>query len=407
VPTLPTGTLAPLRFAPFRWLTAGRTVDSLGNAIAPVALAFAVLDLTGSPADLGVVVGARSFALAAFLLLGGVLADRLPRRWVLVGSNAVGAASQAVVAALVLTHVATVPLLIALSVVNGAAGALAYPASAALLPQTVPAEAQQRANALARLGLNGAAMAGAAGGGVLVAVVGPGWGLAVDAVSFVLAGACFAAVDLPGAVVAATGGMLAELHDGWQEFVARRWVWVVSLAFCAINAAESGGVQILGPVVADRTIGRAGWGLVLAAQIAGYLVGGLIALRLRVRRLLLTGVCGSATLVLPLVTLALLPHLVALIAAGFVAGVAVEQFVVAWDTSLQQEVPAERLARVYSYDALGSLVAVPLGQVAVGPLAGVVGVSPALLVCAAVIAVGVAFMLADPHIRSLRTPSPA
>ena len=178
--------LDPLRHVPFRFLLAGRTVNSLGNAIAPVALAFAVLDLTGSPTDLGLVVGARMLVNVLFLLFGGALADRMPKHLLMVGSSIAAAATQAAVAALVLTGTASIPLLIALSAVNGMAGALALPASSSILPQLVPAETRQQANALNRLCFSGAYIIGAPIGGVIVASVGPGWGIAVDAVTFAL-----------------------------------------------------------------------------------------------------------------------------------------------------------------------------------------------------------------------------
>ncbi|MDI5943663.1 MFS transporter, partial [Micromonospora sp. DH15] len=133
--------LAPLRHRAFRWLAAGRMVNMLGNGVAPIALAFAVLDLTGSVRDLGLVVGVRSLMTVLFVLFGGVVADRIPRRLVLVGSNVLGAATQAAVAAVVLTGTATIPLLLALGAANGVVSALAQPASAAATPPTGPRSA--------------------------------------------------------------------------------------------------------------------------------------------------------------------------------------------------------------------------------------------------------------------------
>jgi MFS family permease len=397
--------LAPLRHTTFRRLVTGRFVTMLGNAVAPIALAFAVLDLTGSVRDLGLVVGARSLANVAFLLFGGVLADRLPRHAVLVTSCVAAAATQAAVAALVLTDSATIPLLIALSAVNGTVAAFAYPATAALTPQTVPAALIQSANALNRLGMNTAMIGGASVGGALVATVGPGWGLAVDAATFALAALAFAGVR----VVAVRGtdatrpNTLAELRDGWREFTSRTWVWLVVLGFMVLNAVVVGGVNVLGPAVADQTIGRSAWGLVLAAQTAGMVVGALIALRLRVRRLLLLGVIcmlGEAPL---LVTLGVAPSFVALVIAAFACGLAIEQFGVAWETSMQQHIPADRLARVYSYDMLGSFLAMPVGQAAAGPVALAIGTGSTLLASAGLVVVAVLAMLASRDVRQLAT----
>ncbi|MER5705039.1 MFS transporter [Micromonospora sp. NPDC002296] len=399
---------APLRYAAFRHLAAGRLVNMLGNAIAPVALAFAVLDLTGSVRDLGLVVGARSLMNVLFVLFGGVLADRIPRRLVLVGSNVLGALTQAVVAALVLTGTATIPLLLVLGAANGVVSALAQPASAAATPQTVPPELIQPANALIRLGMNAGMIGGAALGGLLVAAAGPGWGLAVDALTFALAAVAFAGVRVAATRSTSTGtSILADLREGWSEFTARTWVWVVVLGFMVLNAALAGGVNVLGPAVADETIGRGAWGVVLAAQTVGMVVGGLIALRIRARRLLLLGVACMFAESFLLLGLALAPTVAVLVVAGVAVGIAVEQFAVAWETSIAQHIPAERLARVYSYDMLGSFVAIPLGQVAVGPVAGAIGTRETLLILAALVVLSVVGMLASRDVRRLRTVASA
>jgi MFS family permease len=440
-----TGAWAPLRHRAFRFLLAGRTITALGNAIAPVALAFAVLDLTGSPSDLGLVVGARMLVNVLFLLFGGALADRLPKHLLMTGASGAAAVTQAAVAALVLSGTATVPLLIALSAVNGMVAALALPASSAIVPQLVPAEIRRQANALNRLFFNGAVIAGAPLGGVIVAGAGSGWGIAVDAAAFA-AGACLfaflgrparhprpapddaapavsvasgAAPAVPGGGPAVPGGgpavpgggpgrvgIVAELRTGWAEFRSRTWLWVVVAGFCVINACLSGGMNVLGPVVADTTVGRRAWGLVLAAQTVGMVLGALVAMRVRVGRLLLLGVLCTGFEMLPLVTLGVLPHLGLLLAAAFLAGLTIEQFAVAWETTMQEHVPADKLARVYSYDMVGSLLAVPVGQVAAGPVAEAVGVAPALVGAAALVGLAVLGMLASRDVRNLRHAAP-
>jgi MFS family permease len=396
--------LAPLRYPAFRNLAAGRLVTMLGNAVAPIALAFAVLDLTGSVRDLGLVVGARSLVNVVFVLLGGVLADRLPRHVVLVGSSVLGAVTQATVAALVLTDAATVPLLMALSAVNGVVTALALPAASALTPQTVPAGLIQAANVVNRLGINGGMIGGAALGGILVAAVGPGWGLAVDAATFGLAGLAYVRVrvTVAGKKSGPGIGALADLRDGWTEFASRTWVWLVVLGFMALNTAIAGGVNVLGPAVADQSIGRTAWGVVLAAQTAGMIVGGLLALRLRVRRLLLLGVLCMLAEAPLLVALGTRPTVAILVPAAFCCGLAVEQFGVAWETSMQQHIPPDRLARVYSYDMLGSFLAIPVGQVAAGPVAVAIGTGPTLLAAAGLVLLSVLGMLASRDVRRLR-----
>lgn len=398
--------------------------------MAPIALAFAVLDLTGSAGDLGLVVGARMVAHVLVLLVAGALADRLPKSLLMIGSGLAAAVTQGAVAALVLTGTATVPLLMALSAVNGVVAALALPASSAILPQLVPTEHRQQANGLNRVVFNAAYIVGAPVGGILVATTGPGWGIAADALTFLLSAACFAglrSVSAPaGPKSAAPAGsktaeldgrktaepaerktsMVRDLREGWTEFRSRTWLWVVVAGFCVMNAALSGGFNVLGPVVADKTIGRHTWGFVLAAQTVGMVLGAVVAMRVKARRPLLVGMLCTGFEALPLLTLGVAPRLGLLLAAAFLAGFMIEQFIVAWETSVQEHVPAEKLARVYSYDMVGSFVAIPVGQVAAGPIAEAVGLRPTLVGAAGLVVLAVVAMLCSREVRNLRHVRP-
>ena len=396
---------ATLRHPAFRLLLLGRTVNTLGSTFAPIALAFAVLDLTGSASDLGLVVGTRTIANVVFLLFGGVLADRLPRHLLMVGASAVAAVTQGAIAGLVLTHSATIPLIIALSAVNGMVSAVSMPASSALLPQTVPADERQQANALNRLSFNGAAVIGAPVAGIVVGTVGPGWGIAVDAVTFVLAGICFALLRVPEVAektVEARKNIFADLLTGWAEFRSRTWLWVVVAGFCVFNACWGGGLNVLGPVVANDTIGRRAWGFVVAAQTVGMILGALVAMRLRLHRLLFFGTACTALMALPVAALGIAPNVAVLLGVAFVAGVGLEQFGVAWETTMQEHIPPDKLARVYSYDMLGSFIAIPVGEIVAGSVAEAVGVESALVGAAALILLSVLGMLSSRDVRQLR-----
>lgn len=400
--------LAPLRVPAFRAWMAGRATNAFGNSVAPIALAFAVLDISDSASDLGLVVGARTLANVLFLLFGGALADRVPKNVLMVGASLAAFVSQAVVATLVLTDTATIPLLMALSAFNGMVAALSMPASAAIIPQIIPSEIRQQANALGRLFLNGAIILGAPIGGVLVAAVGPGWGIVADALTFLVSGLCFALIKLPpaparepGEEPAKQGGIVHDLRAGWSEFRSRTWLWAVVAGFCVLNASLVGGMFVLGPVIADDTIGRQAWGFVLASETAGMIVGALIAIRLRVRRLLFVGVVCTAFMALPVFVLGAYPHVFLMIAAGFVTGVAVEQFAVGWETTMQEHVPGDKLARVYSYDMVGSFLAMPIGQVSVGPIAERIGVRPTLIGLSVLMLLAVVGMLASRDVRHL------
>jgi MFS family permease len=406
------GVLAPFRYGAFRALVIGRTISMLGSAIAPIALAFAVLDLTGSPAQLGLVIGARSAASVIFMLIGGVIADRLPRNVVMMGSDTIAGLTQAAIAALVLTGNASLSSLIVLSVVNGVASAGAMPAQSALLSQTVPRDLLKPANAVKRLTANAAKIVGAAVGGILVVTVGAGWGLAVDALTFLLAVVCYAFARVPDRKPRKPSRVLADLREGWSEVIGRSWLWSQILGAMVFNAAFLGAMTVLGPFIADETIGRREWGFVVAAQTAGMVAGAFIAVRVRARRLLLVGVCTAGLAVLGPLGLALYPHVLLLVVLAFVGGVGLEQFGIAWETALQENVAEERLARVYSYDMLGSFLAMPIGQVAVGPAAAALGGANAMLIAAGVMTAALAGILLSRQVRTLEhppktTPGPA
>jgi len=314
------------------------------------------------------------------------------------------------------------------------------------VPQTVPEQIRQQANALNRLSFNSAAVVGAPVAGIVVAAVGPGWGIAVDAVTFVLAALCFALLRLPtptpagapaaemagavvaetadpaaagmvGATVAETAGepasarpnIFADLRTGWSEFWSRTWLWAVVAGFCVVNAAWAGGLYVLGPVVANDTFGRQAWGFVLAAQTAGMIVGALIAMRLRIRRMLFFGVFSCLFMALPVFTLGTYPHVWLLIAGALVAGLMLEQFGVAWETTMQEHVPADKLARVYSYDMVGSFLAIPIGEIAVGPIARAAGVEATLIGAGVLMTVAVLGMLSSRDVRTLphKLPEPS
>ena len=394
--------LAPLRERDFRFLFSGRLTSLMGSAIAPVALAFAVLDLTGSPTSLGIVLAARSIPQVLFLLVGGVLADRLPRQLVMVGANVVSGAAQGAVALLLLLGVAEVWHLVVLEIVAGASSAFFFPASQGIIPQTVPPRILQEANVLLRMSMSSTTIVGAAAGGVLVAAVGSGWALAFDAATYLLAALLLARIRIPRSVRIEATNALAELRDGWREFSSRTWLWTIVAAFGFMNAAHAGASNVLGPTIAREELGgAAAWGFILSAEAAGLVAGGLLMLWLRPQRILLVG-CSAMILLLPgLLLLSIAAPVVVIAAAYLLAGVGIEIFGVFWDMSLQQNIPQEKLSRVYSYDALGSFVLIPLGLVVAGPLAEALGADETLWLAGGVVTVCVAGMLLVRDVRTL------
>jgi len=374
--------------------------------MAAVALAFAVLDLTGSASDLGLVLAANEIPLILFLLVGGVIADRLPRHLVLVASNAVAGACQGLVAVLLFTGNATVWTLVAIEAVQGTATAFTFPAMQGVVPQVVPRGQLQEANALLGLTRNVLRIGGPAVGGLIVATAGSAWAIAADALSFVIAAAFFARLALPSTQRLKAPNMLTELREGWDEFTSRTWVWVIVVAFGVLNGVHVGALFVLGPAIADETIGRAYWGVVLGAIGLGAVVGTVLLLRVKLRHPLRAGMLGCLALPPLLLVLGMAPSTVVLVLLAVAVGVGSEVFSIGWETALQQHIPGDRLSRVASYDAVGSFVMSPVGMIAAGPLAAAFGVREVIVTGAVAYAAIALATLVVPSVRNLSTAEP-
>jgi MFS family permease len=370
--------------------------------MANVALAFAVLDVTGSKRDLGLVLAARSIPQIFFILAGGILSDRLPRNVVMVGSNVASMATQGVLAALLLTGNAELWSLVAIAALNGFVSAFFFPASAGIVPQTVPPDMIQQANALLRLVLNSTAVAGAALGGVLVVAFGPGWAIAIDAASFGLGALFVGLMHLPPVVREQSANFVRELREGWDAFRSRSWLWAIVLQFSFVNAAFSGALLVLGPVQADAYFGRGWWAAILGAESAGLICGGLLMLRLRPQRMLLLATFSVLPIAVPIALLGKPAPAATIALAAFVAGFSLEIFAVCWDTTMQEQIPGEMLSRVYSYDMLGSIALVPLGLAVVAPVADAIGTQETLYLTAALIVAATLPVFAVRDVRKLR-----
>lgn len=370
---LPDG-LAPLRQRQFAIYFTGRAISLSGSALAPIALTFAVLDLTGNSATaLGWVLAARSVPLVAFLLVGGVVADRFSRSTVLVASHVLSALTQGAVAALLLTGTAQLWMVVVIEAFNGTFSAFTMPAMQGLIPQVVPRTHLQQANSLLSLVRGGDTIVGPSVGGLLVVGLGSGWAIAVDALTWAVAAGFMARLRLPaarGADVASTSAW-RDLRDGWSAFTSYTWLWVVVLAFGALNAIQAGAIFTLGPMIAKQTVGIPAWGYAVSAESLGLLAATVVMLRWKPRYALRAGMIGVGALALPMFVLGLAPATGLLVGLMCVAGAGQEVFGITWNTSLQEHVPNQLLSRVSSYDAVGSFVAIPLGALLFGPLAGV------------------------------------
>lgn len=394
--------LGPLQEPNFRRLWIGQTTSAAGDGMTGVALTFAVLALGGSAADLGLVLASFMVPRVVFMLVGGVWADRLPRRGIMIGADVVRATAQVVLAFAAFSGSGELWVFMAASFASGSASAFFGPASTGLIPQTVSARRLQQANATLNLSQSTAYMVGPILSGVVVAIAGAGWVFAFDAATFLVSAAFLGMLRVPSAGRMGRRTFARDLADGWYEVASRRWL-VASLGAFAFGNLAFAAFFVLGPVTIERQYaGASDWGLLMGLFGFGGLVGGTLSLRWRPRRPLVA--TFGFLLVAPamLLVLSFTPPLAAL-AVGMVAFSASTAFVnTVWHTTVQEQVPAEALSRVSSYDWMVSLLIFPAGSALAGPLADVLGARTALLAFAGLAGIPVLLVLLVPAVRAVR-----
>ncbi len=397
----------------FRLLLADRLMAPLAATFSLVGVSFAVLAATGSTADLSYVIAAQAAPALVFLLVGGVIADRIAPQLVIVAANVMVAVGEGLFGILVLTSHPAIWVMIVLELVTGTGIALFYPASMALLPRLVPAGQMQEASAISRLTMNAAMMMGAALAGECVALFGAGWALAVCGIGMLTTVPLLLAIRVaplkrPDTTAEAqrAPSMIRELREGWSEFRSHTWLWATVLQFTVVLTAWAGGFQVLGPAVANAHLGgAAAWGLISAAEATGLIVGGLISLRWTPSRPILYVVLIGAAIALSPLSLAMLLPLWMICVTSFVLGVAIETMSVVWTVTMAAKIPAEKLARVSGYDGLGSMMGMPVGALVAGPLAAGIGVSATQYGAAAITVVASALALIPREVRTMRSGS--
>ena len=372
-----------LRHRDFRLLWLANSASVVGDRIVTVALALFVVELTGSATDLGLVLAAYGLPLIGFLLVGGVVADRLPRHLVVVASDLLRFALHALLALLILAGAVRIWQLVAIGVLFGTAEAFYRPAATGLLPQTVPEDEIQEANAVTAMFANVAELCGPALATVLVLGVSPAAAFGLDALTFLVSAVLLVRVrprERGEPVTPGEASVGRDVRAGFQEVRSRSWVWATLAAFCVALFCALAPLFVVGPLVAREQYGDiAVYGYVLAAFGAGTVAGSLAALRWRPRY----PMRQAMTCILPwpvaIGLYAVGAPLAAVIPAVAVAGSGVALFDVWWLTALAERIPPDKLSRVTSYDWTVSLGLVPLGYVLAGPAAEALGATEVLL----------------------------
>lgn len=391
----------------FRALFFSRVVSNVGNGMAPVALAFGVLDMpNGNAGSLSIVTGAHMVPLVLFMLVGGAVADRFGRARLVGSCDIIGSVFVSISALSFITHHPSIPLLAFNGFVFGILNAIWYPAFTGLTPQVVPKDKLQSANAVIGVGANLAITIGSAVAGIVVASVGAGWAIMVDAASFFIAGCLvFSLRHLdrqPREQDGTNRSLIAEMKEGWTEFSSRSWIVICVVSFAFFHPAFEGFLAVIAPVQVKETMGGSrDMGFMLAGWGIGGLLGTLIVFKYHARRPLLLA-CG----VMPMISvwmfsLVFPAPLIVTIFAAVAAGTAIDVFYANWLTTLQTHVPEESMSRVGAYDAFGSLVLAPVGLFVAGPFVHAVGARPALVTAGIIALIATLIPMLSKQVRTL------
>lgn len=403
MPRLPEN-LEVLRDGAFRRLLGAAAVSWFGDRMVTVALAFAVIGIGGSASAIGLVLAVRTAALVVSLLLGGVVADRVARRAVMVAADVARLVTQGVLATLVIAGEAEVWSIALLTGLGGIASGFFNPASTGLLPAIVPPERLQQANGVRGTLLSAGEIGGPALAGVLVAAVGAGWALAVDAATFGVSALLLIGVRIPDGVERAATGFWEDLREGWTTFKGTTWLWTFVLWASFANLTW-GAWSVLGPVVAERDLGgAAAWGAVNAALGVGALAGAVAAIRRTPRRPVFAAALTGLTVVPALALLAGGASVAPLALGALVFGIGMMFGNTVWESALQRHIRPEALSRVSAYDWFVSFAFAPVGLAIWGPISAEVGVSEAIWISAAVSLATTLVLLCVRDVRRLRTP---
>ena len=395
----------PLRHAPFVWFWLGQSISLLGDRVYSVALPFLVLELGGNAPQIGQVLAVYSVPQLLFLLTGGVLVDRVPRRLTMLVSNALHALLLSVVLVLMVNGRLELPHLYVLSGVFGLLSAFFMPATMSITPQLVPREVLPQANAVRSFASELAGILGPPLGGVLVTLGSLSLALGFDAVTFVLGALCLLAMrprPVKRQAEATPSGYWHDLGEGFRYVAGLRWLWVTIVLFSFVNIFVAGVTVVLLPLLAaSRFAGAASLGWLLSGLAGGALFSALALNRLTLQHRGWTAYLAVAAAGLGLVGVGLAPHIIVGVGAMVGVGSSLTVFSVVWETTVQAQVPEEVLGRVFSLDMLGSFALLPLGYILTGFLAEHFGASPLVLLYGVATVVLALLGLLVPAVRRL------
>jgi len=397
----------------FRRFYAGFVTSLLGSSMSTVAIAWAVLDSRVSATGLGLVFTATVVPQVLLLPLAGAIADRLGRRRVMIAADALRCAAQAALAVALAIERPSLWLFVLLAWLGGLGTAFFTPALSALTVEIAPADQLANANSLYGLAGSATRIAGPALGGVLVALAGPAVVVAADAATYAVSVLALSLLRLPTAKPGTPrtprtpgtkpSALLADLAEGWADFRTRTWLWAQSTQFAFLNLLTWAPWMLLGPVEGHAYLGGAAvWGAIMAVQGAGAIVAGLACLGRRPRRPMMVAVIATFGYALPDIPMALHAAAPWVALGAFACGLGSATSSAFSSTTMQQQIPPDRLARVSSLTLLPAYGIGVVGYAIDGPLAAALGPAAVFAAGAVYGLVSSAVVLALPAVRAVR-----
>ncbi len=358
----------------FRRFYTGYVTSLLGSSMSTVAIAWAVLDSGASATGLGYVFAAAVVPQVLLMAIAGAVADRLGRRQVMLGADALRCAAQASLAGAVFAGRPALWVFVLLAWLVGTGEAFFTPALDALTVELSPRDQLGDANALFGLATSATRIAGPALGGLLVALTGPGAVVAADAASYGVSVLALSLIRVPAARATARLALWRDMAEGWAEFRSRTWLWATTVQFAFFNLITWAPWMLLGPVIGRAYLGGAAvWGAIMGVQGAGAITAGLLSLGRRPRRPVVVATIGTFCYALPDVPMALHASAVWVAAAAFCCGAGSAVSGTFSGTALQQQVPPELLARVSALSIFPAYGIGVIGYAIDGPLAAAFG----------------------------------
>jgi MFS family permease len=396
--------LEPLRHRDFRLLWTGQTLTLLGSFGSNVAYPFQILRLGGSAIELGALASTFTLANLVFLLVCGAVADRLPRRQLIVVTELASGTVFGTVALLGYAGTLQIWHLYVAVALFGAAYSFSGPAIGALIPELVPEAILVPGNALRGLSRQAARMVGPVLGGLLVATVGPPAAFAFDALTFFASALAVMLIrSRPIVVPKAATSVFADVREGFSFVFATQWLWVTIFGFSIINAGFTGAFVVGLPLLVTEVL-RAGavvFGFITAAIGVGEAVGGAVISQLRIRRAGMAMYLFAVLAGVGLLLYGVVPTLPGTLMAGTLMGFGLVCSGVLWESALQRHVPRQMLGRVTSWDWFGGSILGPVAPIAAALIVETYGPSALFIVAGALATVVTLLGLLLPSIRRL------